>query len=61
MKHSLKQKCCMANWLVTEGDAFGPSGHMNINCPPAVSAAVEEFQSSEKLFTGATTLAQPCR
>jgi hypothetical protein len=51
----------MANWLVTEGDAFGPSGHMNINCPPAVSAAVEEFQSSEKLFTGATTLAQPCR
>lgn len=51
----------MANCLVTEGNAFGPSGYTNLNCPPAVSAAVKQFHSDEKLFTGATTLAQPCR
>jgi len=51
----------MANCLVTEGNAFGPSGYMDLKCPPAVSAAAKQFHSSEKLFTGATTLAQPCR
>ena len=61
MKHSLKQECFMANCLVTEGNAFGPSGYMNLNCPPAVSAAAKQFHSGEKLFTGATTLVQPCR
>jgi len=33
MKHSLKQECFMANCLVTEDNAFGPSGYMNLNCP----------------------------
>jgi hypothetical protein len=30
---------------------------LNLNCPPAVSAAAKQFHGSEKLFTGATTLA----
>jgi hypothetical protein len=59
MKHSLKQECCMANCLVPEGNVFGPSGYVNLNCPPAVSAAVKQFHSSEKLFTSVATLAQP--
>jgi hypothetical protein len=60
MKHSLKQECCMANCLVMEGNAFGPSGYMNLYCSPAVPGAAKQFHNSEKLFTGATTLAQPC-
>ena len=48
MKHSLKQECCMANCLVTEGNAYRPSGYMNLNCPPAVSAAAKQFHNSEK-------------
>jgi hypothetical protein len=33
--------------LFTEGNAFKPSGYMNRNCTPAVSAAAKQFQTSE--------------